>query len=204
MSGPRAAAEEREVKLAVADDFRLPDLSSLDGVSASDRGDESLRAVYWDTADLRLACAGVGLRSRNGTWTFKGTSRREGDAVVRDEVEARGDDGVVPSAVLAHAQRYADPAALHPVAELDSIRHTIDLACGDQRAEVVHDRVTVLDGAREVAHFAEVEVEFEPHSTALVDSVVGLMCRHGGIVDGTPKLVRALRALGYDPPPMEE
>ncbi len=193
-------AEEREVKLAVAKEWVLPALSGLEGVSTMDRGDEPLRAVYWDTDDLRLARAGVGIRHRNGVWTFKGRSRREGNAVVRDELEVPGHPDTFPPLVRARVEQWVDPAAIHPVAELDTLRHTVDASAGEQRAEVVHDRVRVVDGEREAGRFAEVEVEFEPRSQGLADRVVGVLIEHGAVVDATPKYVRALRALGHQPP----
>jgi inorganic triphosphatase YgiF len=192
--------EEREVKLSVAEDFTLPALSTLAGVIAVDGGEERLRAIYWDTDDLRLAHAGVGVRHRNGVWTFKGRSRRDGDAMVRQEVEVPGGPDTMPAAVRRHVESWADGAPLHRVAELDTLRHTVDASVGEERAEVVHDRVRVMDGDREVDRFAEVEVEFELPSTALADRLVQLFIEQGATVETAPKLVRALRALGHRPP----
>ena len=51
----RRTAEEREVKLAVGRRLRDPPTwLELDGVVATDRGEERLRAVYWDSDDLAL------------------------------------------------------------------------------------------------------------------------------------------------------
>jgi inorganic triphosphatase YgiF len=199
---PPDGPEEREAKLLVEAGFVLPSPAILRGVTAVDRGDERLHAIYWDTDDLRLARAGVGVRHRNGVWTFKGRSRRDGDAVVREEVEAQGEPDAIHPVVRAHVERWAGGEAVHPVAELDTVRHTVDATAGDERAEVVHDRVRIMDGDREVARFAEVEVEFELHSAALADRLVRLLVEHGGVVHTTPKLVRALRELGHDPPEM--
>jgi inorganic triphosphatase YgiF len=195
-----AGVDEREVKLAVAEDFALPALDGLDGVTVVDRGDERLRAVYWDSDDLALAHAGVGLRHRNGVWTYKGRSRREGDAVVRAELELSGGGGGIPQEVRARVAQWVEPAALRPVTELDTMRHQIDVAAGTSTVEVVHDRVRVLDGPHTVAGFAEVEVEHDEASQALADRVVELLVAGGAVVDPTPKYLRALRALGHDPP----
>lgn len=195
-----AGVDEREVKLAVAEDFELPALTGLDGVTAVDRGEERLRAVYWDTDGLALAHAGVGLRHRNGVWTYKGRSRREGDAVVREELEVSADGGSIPPEMCARVGEWVEPAALHPVAELDTMRHHVDLAQADSTAELVHDRVRVLEGARVVASFAEVEVEHGRASQELADRVVRLLVASGAAVDTTPKYFRALRALGQRPP----
>jgi inorganic triphosphatase YgiF len=192
--------EEREVKLTVGADYVLPALTGMDGVTALDRGDERLRAVYWDTDDLGLARAGVGMRHRNGVWTYKGRSRRHGDAVVREEVEVAGDGDRIPEAVRERVEQWVEPGSTHPTARLDTIRHRVDIVAGASSAELVHDRVTVLDGTREVARFAEVEVEFGPMSAALADRIVQLLVTGGATVDTTPKYLRALRALGHDPP----
>ncbi|MGH7721926.1 MAG: CYTH domain-containing protein [Candidatus Dormibacteria bacterium] len=190
-------AEEREVKLEVPEDFVLPSLAPLDSVTALDRGDARLAAVYWDTADLGLARAGVGLRHRNGVWTFKGRSRRDGDAVVREEVEVIANADSIPGPVRARIERWIDPSAARPVARLDTVRHCLDVSEDDARAELVHDRVQVLDGTRLVTRFAEVEVEFSAGSGALANRLVGLLTAHGAVLGTTPKLVRALRALGH-------
>jgi inorganic triphosphatase YgiF len=193
-------AEEREVKLAVPDGFSLPALDSLDGATVTDRGDERLRAVYWDSDDLALAHAGVGLRHRNGVWTYKGGSRREGDAVVREELERTAGGDSIPPDMEERVRRWVDPAVLHPVAELDAVRHLVDVVDEGGSVELVHDRVKVLDGERIVSSFAEVEVEHDPASQDLADRVVSLLVAAGAVVDTTPKYLRALRALGHDPP----
>ncbi len=196
----RVADEEREVKLAVTEDFVLPSLVALDGVRVVDRGDDHLHAVYWDSDDLGLARAGVGVRHRNGVWTYKGRSRREGDAVVREELEIEAGGDRIPEAMRAGVEQWLDPAALHAVAELDTIRHKVDVADSTGSVELVHDRVTVLGGTRAVSRFAEVEVEHAADGQALADRVVALLLARGAVVDTTPKYLRALRALGFDPP----
>ena len=196
----QGAAEEREVKLAVPDGWQLPSLTQLDGVTTADRGDERLHAVYWDTDDLGLARAGVGLRHRNGTWGFKGTSRREGDALVREEVEVVAGIDNIPNLVRERCQLFVEIPALHPVAELDTMRHTIDVRDARSQVELVHDRVTIIDGNRVVARFAEVEVEFAVAAQQLADRLVHMLVDGGAVVDTIPKYVRALRALGHDAP----
>jgi inorganic triphosphatase YgiF len=200
VTGRAGGAEEREVKLAVPDDFGLSGLSDLAGVVVVDRGEVRLRAVYWDSDDLALCRAGVGLRHRNGVWAFKGGSRRDGDAVVREEVELPAGGEEIPPAMRGRVQQWVDVTALHPVAELDTLRHQLDVVDAPQRAEVVHDRVRIRDGGRVISTFAEVEVEFERGSKALADRLVALLVGRGAAVEGTSKYLRALRALGHDPP----
>lgn len=59
---------ERKYEAPVADEgFGLPDLSHVAGVSAViDKGVVDLDAVYYDTADQRLAAAAITLRRRTG------------------------------------------------------------------------------------------------------------------------------------------
>jgi inorganic triphosphatase YgiF len=196
----QGGVEEREVKLAVPDGWQLPSLTQLDGMTATDRGDERLQAVYWDTDDLGLARAGVGLRHRNGTWGFKGTSRREGDALVREEVEVVAGIDKIPPVIRERVESFVELPALHPIAELDTMRHTIDVRDARSQVELVHDRVSVIDGNRVVARFAEVEVEFAVAAQQLADRLVQMLVDSGAVVDTIPKYVRALRALGHDAP----
>jgi hypothetical protein len=102
--------------------------------------------------------------------------------------------------VHARLAQWVDPHSVHPVAQLDTLRRTIDIADGSARAELVHDRVSVVDGTSVVARFDEVEVEFAADSSALADRVVNLLKARGAVVDARPKYIRALRFLGHDPP----
>jgi inorganic triphosphatase YgiF len=192
--------EEREVKMAVPDGFVMPELGQLAGVSVSDRGDLLLDAIYWDTDDLGLASAGVGVRRRNGVWTFKGRSRREGRAVVREELELDGDADRVPQPIKERLAQWVVVSQVHPVAELHTIRRTFDVSATTESAEVVHDRVSVRDGTQERARFEEVEVEYAVESAPLADRLVALLAAHGAMLDATAKYVRALRILGRNPP----
>jgi inorganic triphosphatase YgiF len=192
--------DEREVKMAVPDGFLLPALGELTGVTVTDRGDEVLHAVYWDTGALELANGGVGVRHRNGVWAFKGRSHRDGNAVVREELEIAGDAEHIPKPIGERLARWVTVAEVHPVAALRTVRHTFDVSDGTASAELVHDRVSVREGAEECSRFEEVEVEYETASTALADRLVALLAGHGATIDTTPKYLRALRLLGHHPP----
>ena len=199
--GAGEAPEEREVKLRVGDDFAMPGLEDLGGASVADEGERLLVAVYWDTDALDLARAGVGVRHRNGTWTYKGRSRRDGHAVVREEREVEGCDGErLPDELRAVVAESADLALLHPVATVQTRRRTLRISRRNESIELVTDHVTVRDGERSAAMFSEVEVEYDRGSENLAGAVVARLIDGGAVVDGTAKYVRALRALGHHPP----
>jgi len=201
--------EEREIKIPVSVEFALPDLDGVvDGVRTVDRGSVELSATYWDTDDLTLLKAMLGLRHRSapgeeGRWTLKAGATQRGPAVTREETDFEGPPERPPDAALATIREQVGEVVLRPVADLVTDRHTIDLMTGGDRrlAEVADDRVTVRSGARSIETFREVEVELFDADDALVDAVMARLSAAGaGGPDSTPKYVRALRALGYSVP----
>ena len=196
---------EREIKVAVPASFVLPDLSGVAGLRPVDRGVHRLMTTYWDTGSLQLFQTGQGLRHRiidgvSEIWTLKAKTRRDGLAVVREEVEIEGPAGAPPLELLARVGADIDARALHPVARLRSQRRVVDLLDGAGRwAELVDDTVAVLDGEREVHGFREVEVEIQggedPVRAAAV--VARLRAAGAGEPEASSKYVRALRALGH-------
>jgi inorganic triphosphatase YgiF len=206
-------SEEREIKIAAPSSFVLPDLDGVAaGVKAVDRGHHRLDATYWDSETLALQRAGFGLRYRTtdgraGRWTLKAQSRRDGPAVVREEIDMDGEPDHPPAHALERTRSAVGDVDLRPVATLRTTRHIVDLMeqNGRRLAEVADDIVSILDGDRELGAFREVEVELmgEPDS-ALVDTVLNKLRAAGAAdIDPTPKYVRALRALGYDVPVAE-
>lgn len=197
--------EEREFKADVAETFVLPDLDGVGGLRAVDRGTRLLEAVYWDTAQLELMHGGYGLRhrttdGRNGLWTLKGGTHREGGAMVREEIEIAGTPQHLPAEIAGRVTSLVMESALRPVAQVRTMRHVVDLFAGDEAvAEVADDRVTVLRGDEEVHRFREVEVEMHGAGDDRVESVLELLRAEGaGPPSASSKYVRALRALGYD------
>lgn len=76
---------EREQKYDVDPGFSFPDLAQVKGVSmVADGVEETLEAIYFDTADHRLASAGVTLRRRTGGhddgWHLKLPSAEDPDS----------------------------------------------------------------------------------------------------------------------------
>ncbi len=198
--------EEREIKIPVGDDFLLPDLAGVvAGTGAVDRGMVELSATYWDTDELTLLHAKLGLRHRSapgepGKWTLKAGARMVGQAVSREETDFTGPPVHPPDAALDVIRAAVGEVALHPVARLVTDRHTVDLVAGGaRRAEVADDHVAVLSGDRTITEFREVEVELFDADQALIDAVMARLRRAGaGDPDSTPKYVKALRALGHD------
>jgi len=200
--------EEREIKLPVSVDFALPDLDGVvEGTQAVDRGTVELSATYWDTDDLTLLRAGLGLRHRSapretGKWTLKAGARMVGNAVSREETDFAGPPDHPPQAAMDVVRAAAGEVELHPVAQLVTNRHTVDLVAGSgRRAEVADDRVSVRSGDAVVDTFREVEVELFDADDQLIDAVMRRLRAAGaGEPESTPKYVRALRALGHAVP----
>jgi inorganic triphosphatase YgiF len=197
--------EEREIKIPVGTNFTLPDLDDVvAGTRAVERGSVELSATYWDTDDLTLLHAKLGLRYRSapgelGKWTLKAGARMIGDAVSREETDFPGPPAQPPQAAIDVISAEVGEVALHPVAQLVTDRHTVDLVAGDtRRAEVADDRVSVRSGEATVETFREVEVELFDADAALIDAVMARLRAAGADEpDSTPKYVRALRALGH-------
>ncbi|MFC0005812.1 CYTH and CHAD domain-containing protein [Micromonospora siamensis] len=196
---------EEERKYEVADDFVLPDLSPVAPAGGAVRTvpPVTLVASYVDTADLRLARAGVSLRHREGDalpWTVKLPTGAQG---VRHEISRPGPPGEPPAELAALVTVHARGAALGPVAVVRTVRDAYEV-CGRDGAvlaEVVDDRVTVLDAAgRTTDAFRELEVERKAGDRALLDDVgaalEGAGARGGAFV---PKHVRALGPRAQEP-----
>jgi inorganic triphosphatase YgiF len=197
--------EEREIKIPVGMDFVLPDLDQVvEGTTAVDRGVVQLSATYWDTDELTLLHAKLGLRHRSapgeaGRWTLKAGARMVGHAVSREENDFEGPPDQPPEVALDMLRPDVGDVALRPVAHLVTDRHTVDLMAGEtRRAEVADDRVAVLSDGRTIETFGEVEVELFDADDALIEAVMTRLRAVGvGEPDSTPKYVRALRALGH-------
>lgn len=201
------AGREREVKLGAWAGFELPDLAAVDGVSTIVRGPRTLMAVYYDTADLRLARWGVTVRHRAGDgdgWTVKLPDGDDGPALVRRELHFEGRPDRIPEAAASLVRAYTRTATLAPVARIRTVRSGLDLLDGEGAvvAEVVDDEVSVLHGGRVATRFREVEVEVgERVPDGLLDTVVGVLRAAGaGAPDPTPKVIRALGARALEPP----
>ena len=199
---------ETEVKMGAWAGFELPPLDGVaDDVSAVARVSKTLTAVYYDTADLRLARWGVTVRHRTGDgngWTVKLPEGDEGPALVRRELSFEGPSGRMPDGATSLIRAYARDTPLVPVARIRTVRTGVDLldSEGAVVAEVVDDEVSVLHGGRVATRVREVEVELGARPPAgLLDTVVALLRDAGaGEPDSMPKVIRALGARALAPP----
>lgn len=196
--------EHREIerKLEVPARFRLPALARPgSGIGeAHPQPTLHLTAVYYDTADLRLARSRITMRRRTGGvddgWHLK---LPHADEATRDELHLPlRTPGKPPTAFTALVLGITRGAPLVPVATLRTERRPLLLFDESDRplAEVTDDRVSVhLDGAA-TSRFREFEVEAaEGRSAEDLDPVIAALAA-GGARESTfaSKAVRALGA----------
>ncbi|WP_422770912.1 CHAD domain-containing protein [Plantactinospora sp. WMMC1484] len=196
---------EEERKYDVDPDFTLPEFSGAlpDGVRVVELSPVTLTATYLDTADLRLARAGVSLRHRRGDelpWTVKLPADSPG---VRHEISRPGRRKSPPAELTALVTAYSRGAELAPAAVVRTVRRAYELRDGSDRllAEIADDAVSVLDGKRIRATFREIEVERKEGDQDLLDRVEAALTGAGARAGGfTPKHVRALGPAADGPP----
>lgn len=191
---------EIERKYEATDDTRLPDLTRAAGVDRTvHRGLTELDAVYYDTADLRLAADALTLRRRTGGadegWHLKFPVATG----IRDEIhEPLADTLPRPLAALLRSRvRHAEIA---PVVRLLSARdvHHLTAADGVLLAEVSVDRVRAErlagEGTGTTADWTEIEVELADDQDPAVLDAVEKRLRKAGVRPATSasKLARAL------------
>ncbi len=204
-----ANVRDRKVTLAVPGTFILPDLTD-DGVGATQVRDlpgRDLVSTYHDTADLRLARAGVMLRHRAGDeagppWTLE-LPASPGDEPARAELRFAGTPRAAPSEALDLVTAFVRSEKLGPVAALQTRRRRwlLSDAAGAELAELLDDEVSVLDGKQVIARFRELVLESRgPDSDALVP-VADRLRRSGAVLaEPMPKVVRAIGPRAAAPP----
>lgn len=181
-----------------SDDSGLPDLTGVAGVvSVIDKGVVSLDAVYYDTADERLAAASLTLRRRTGGddagWHLK-VPVAPG---VRDEIREPLSD-TVPDTLAALVRSRVREAELAPAVRLRSdrdVRHLVD-AQGKLLAEVSVDAVHAerLTEGGGTAQWTEIEVELADDGDPVFLDKVEKRLRKAGVrpSSSSSKLARAL------------
>src|SRR5512140_3290199 len=174
---------ETERKYDAAAGFALPDLAGLDGVAAV-TGPQTyrLRAIYFDTADFRLATAKITLRRRTGGTDAGWHLKLPAGVDSRREVHAPLGRGAsrVPARLAGLVAGWSGGQPLQPIALLATTRRLRRLAGrdGEVLAEVADDLVVgslpapAAAGAdaadrggpgrpewREVSRWREIEIE---------------------------------------------
>ncbi|MEU3319020.1 CYTH and CHAD domain-containing protein [Streptomyces sp. NPDC006785] len=196
------ADTEREIerKYEATEDTRLPDLTRAAGVDrAVPRGRTELDAVYWDTADLRLAADGLTLRRRTGGADAGWHVKFPVALGVRDEVREPLSDTLPPSlaALLRSRVRHAE---ITPVVRLLTSRdvHHLLAADGTLLAEVSVDTVLAErlagEGTGTGAAWTEIEAELADGADPAVLDAVEKRLRKAGVrpARSSSKLARAL------------
>ena len=205
-----AMTVEREAKLVAPADLELPDLSGLvAGAITVSMPVRQLDAVYYDTADLRLARSGVTLRYRSGEqgtpWTVKLPQPRRGAALTRTEIGFDGPQEVIPEAAVDLLSAISRGRHLGPVCRLSTTRHPVQIfdSNGLLVAEVVDDTVSASSGRRRLREFREVEIEVYPNApdnNRLLRKAIRRLTAAGcEALSPTPKLIRALGARAERP-----
>ncbi|WP_328683365.1 CYTH and CHAD domain-containing protein [Streptomyces sp. NBC_01261] len=182
-----------------SDESGLPDLTGVAGVKAViDKGVVSLDAVYYDTADERLAAAALTLRRRTGGSDAGWHLKVPVAPGVRDEIREPLSD-TVPDTLAALVRSRVREAELLPAVRLRSdrdVRHLMD-AQGKLLAEVSVDAVHAerLTEGGGTAQWTEIEVELaDDGDPAFLDQVEKRL-RKAGVrpSSSASKLARALR-----------
>ncbi|MFF7181478.1 CHAD domain-containing protein [Streptomyces sp. NPDC008121] len=198
---------EIERKYEATDETRLPDLTRAPGVSAvQDRGVDELDAVYYDTADLRLAAGSLTLRRRTGGGDAGWHLKLPVAPGVRDEIRAPLDD-TLPESLAGLLRSRTLGGEVAPVVRLLSsraVRHLLDDA-GTLLAEVSVDTVLAErlgeDGGA-TASWKEIEVELADGADPGLLDAVEKRLRKAGVRPSTApsKLARALAETTPAPP----
>ncbi|TQK44591.1 CHAD domain-containing protein [Streptomyces sp. SLBN-118] len=189
---------EIERKYEATPETRLPDPGKVPGVSAVvDKGVVELDAVYYDTADLRLAAASITLRRRTGGSDAGWHLKLPVAPGVREEITATLSD-TVPGGLTRLVRARTRDAELVPVVRLRSsrdIRHLLDgdgtLLAELSRDSVRADRLTEGGGK---AAWDEIEVELADGGDPSFLDTVDKKFRKAGLAPAAApsKLARAL------------
>ncbi|MFD3416087.1 CHAD domain-containing protein [Streptomyces cyaneofuscatus] len=198
---------EIERKYEATDATRLPDLSRVAGVGrAEKRGVTELDAVYYDTADLRLASHSLTLRRRTGGadegWHLKFPVATG----IRDELHEPLADTLPPSfaALLRSRLRHTEPAPVVRLLSSRDVQHLSDDE-GTLLAEVCVDTVCAErlagEGTGTTATWTEIEVELADDGDPAFLDAVEKRLRKAGVrpSESLSKLARALAETAPEP-----
>jgi CHAD domain-containing protein len=179
---------ERERKYELPKNGSLPDLGRVRGVAAVSDPDgdapDTLDAVYLDSADLRLARAGVTLRRREGGPDVGWHLKVPVGADAKAEIHERLTEGMDPPAPLvglvAGILRGAEVGPVARIATTRRRRHLLGRG-GDVLAEVTDDRVRgQRAGDHPATRWREIEVELADNTDdRMLDEVEAVLARSG-------------------------
>ena len=178
---------ERELKLSAENGFRLPELP---GEALAER---AFNSTYYDTADLRLAAAGITLRHRidtgNELWQLKLPRGR-----ARLELEIAGRPGTVPRELTDLLTARARGRELLAGATLRTHRSGVRVqGIEGPLADVAVDEVVALAGHRVTKRFTEIEIELIDGDETILDRLAARLRAAGATEsDGRPKLFQVL------------
>jgi hypothetical protein len=192
---------ETERKYDAAAGFALPDLAGLDGVATVTRPQTyRLRAIYFDTADFRLAAAKITLRRRTGGTDAGWHLKLPAGVDSRREVHAPLGRGAssVPSRLAELVAGSSGGQPLRPIARLATTRRLRRLAGrdGEVLAEVADDLVIgslpapAPDGTagrpgmpewREASRWREIEIELVTGPRELLGAAGDRLRRAGAV-----------------------
>ncbi len=209
--------DEIERKYDVEPTTAIPPLVGLEGVtSVSEAVETELVAVYFDTADLELARAGITLRRRTGGYDEGWHLKLPG--VGKDtRTEVRLPLGrattTVPAELLAPVRAVVRDRPLTPVAKLATRRLESELLDADATvlAQVCDDHVHAerLRGPAHVEEWREWEVELVNGGNDVMDGVEQRLLEAGANPGAVSSKLRralgepALQAQGARPSPKE-
>jgi len=183
-----ATYTETERKYETGADAELPALADIPGVAeVTGPKAETLEAIYFDTADLRLARHGATLRRRTGGddagWHLKVPTGGDSRAELRLPLDAVATNAP-PEALADLTLGMARGAEIRPVARLKTARDVWQLfgRNGKLLAEVTDDRVsaTRLGDTSTVDSWRELEVELADGDLDVLDRAEKLL-RDAGV-----------------------
>jgi len=191
-------ASEIERKYEVPVGFAVPADIGAEGITVGEPVVHELTAVYYDTADLRLARDLMALRRRTGGtdagWHVKRYRARD----ERDELQLPpGRAGVVPAAVAAEVRAVSRGGRLRPMVTIATTRTERPVLDPDGRVlalvadDVVRTEVTADPAAGQ--QWRELEVELVDGDRALLDEIDRRLREAGAVPSADlAKIARAL------------
>ena len=171
---------EREIKLTAGPRFRFPNFSGDPLVP------RVFTSTYYETTDHRLAKCGITLRRRvehkKGLWQLKLPS-----GPARLELEIRGGPFSPPEVFKDLLLALLRGKELLPVAKLRTQRTGVRVQNVEgSLADVVLDRVVVLDKGRTLQRFSEIEIELVSGDETILTQIEAAL-RSAGAQDGDPR-----------------